>query len=61
TDKTFIYNIMCNYYQSKNEIALYVTPSGITALPLPNNQMSHSLIKISLSIDECFICKRIII
>ncbi|CEG76448.1 hypothetical protein RMATCC62417_11344 [Rhizopus microsporus] len=56
TGKTFVYNTLCNYYKSKNEIVLCVASSGIAALLLPDGQTSHSLFKIPLSIDECFTC-----
>jgi hypothetical protein len=56
TGKTFVYNTLCNYYKSKNEIVLCVASSGIVTLLLLNGQTSHSLSKIPLSIDECSTC-----
>jgi hypothetical protein len=56
TGKTFVYNTLCNYYKSKNEIVLCIASSGISALLLPNGQTSHSLFKTPLSTDECSTC-----
>ncbi|CEI88117.1 hypothetical protein RMCBS344292_02517 [Rhizopus microsporus] len=36
TGKTFVYNNLCNYYKSKNEIVFCVASSGIAALLLPD-------------------------
>ena len=56
TGKTFVYNTLCNYYKSKNEIVLCVTLSGIAALLLPSRQTSYSLFKILLPVNECSTC-----
>ncbi|CEI98579.1 hypothetical protein RMCBS344292_12685 [Rhizopus microsporus] len=55
TGKIFVYNTLCNYYKSRNEIVLCVASSGTAALLLPNGQTSHSLFKIS-SVNGCSTC-----
>lgn len=52
TGKTFLYNILCHYYQAKQKIVLCVASSGIASLLLPGGQTSHSRFKIPLNIHE---------
>lgn len=56
TGKTFLYNVLCHYYQAKEKIVLCVTSSGITSLLLPGGQMSHSRFKIPLNIHKNSSC-----
>jgi hypothetical protein len=42
TDKTFLYNAICNHFRAKKEIIIYVALSGIAVLFFPGGSISHS-------------------
>ncbi|CAF1074549.1 unnamed protein product, partial [Brachionus calyciflorus] len=52
TGKTFLYNTVFAYFQSKNKTSIAVASSGIAALLLEGGQTAHSKFKIPLDINE---------
>ncbi len=56
TGKTFLYNIMLAKVRSLREIALVVASSGVTALLITGGKTVHFQFKISIKLNESFIC-----
>ena len=56
TGNTFLYNIMLAKVRSLREIALVVASSGVTALLITGGKTVHFQFKISIKLNESFIC-----
>jgi hypothetical protein len=52
TDKTFLYNAICNHFRAKEKIIICVTLLDIAALFFPGGNISHSRFCIPLNFTQ---------